>query len=367
MSADSIFMEDDSNLMTEIIFTDEEGKYSKNKKLDQVAEFGGYSIGTFRKNQYHAGNGFIIKVLSPVSEVSALAMTAAHTFITNFIYEYETVEFIIGNDIYEALPLKEMLDWDDLSLRYQDPITGVQISVPDDWVICELRKKPNLEYNSELASLEFYRSMDSVAGKKVSLVGFPNQINSDNFDQTCPEASVSNIDELSKCIHEGQNLIETEGIVKNYEKMIAITCVAGNGMSGSPLLIRNDQKYEVIGLLYGGPALPDQFFISEIFNKTDDCVMYFEELKNYLKKRITHVADKRMIELIMCGYKSVKYIKDLYIEESYMCEFSRDILKILYRYAIKHEFELGNYLKYNLCINTMHISINIDSILEKYN
>ena len=366
MSKECIPLDLHNNFNTEIIFTDDSGNYPEGRRFDQVEEFGAYSIGTFRKKKGTGGTGFIINVLSPSSEVVALVMTAAHIFITNFKYLYEPIEFLIGNDIYEALPLKATIDLDDLSLRYRDPITGVRLSVPDDWVICELRKIPNLIYSSKLASLKFYRSLDSVIGRSVSLIGFPNIIDPSNISQICPEAKTSSIDLLSNCIHGGQKLIETQGIIKNYENLIAVTCCSASGMSGSPLFIKNNGKFEVLGLLFGGPATEIQYFVSEILYKPHLCLLYFEQIENYFKDKISNQTDIKNINILKNRLKSVMNFRDIYAEESCLCEYTEGSLKLLYTSALKIEFQLGNPLKYNLCTNICHLLMTIDSISNNY-
>ena len=95
-------------------------------------------------------------------------------------------------------------------------------------------------------SLELCRSLNSIINQTVFLVGFPKIKTEDILIQSCPEANPSNLIELKNSIPKGINLMQTDGIVRYDENLIAITCMSVSGMSGSPLLIINNQRYEVV-------------------------------------------------------------------------------------------------------------------------
>lgn len=123
------------------MFVDSHGELPKLKDFFQSIELGGFAIGAFKDADGSlGGTGFIFNVCSGVSPVKAFILIAAHVFIDNFEYKPEPTDFLIGGNIYEALPLKNTIDWGNSALRYYDPITNFPISIPEDWVICELKQ-----------------------------------------------------------------------------------------------------------------------------------------------------------------------------------------------------------------------------------
>lgn len=92
------------------LFVDSHGELPKLKEFDQSIELGGFAIGAFKDADGSlGGTGFIFNVCSGVSPVKAFILIAAHVFIDNFEYKPEPTDFLIGGNIYEALPLKILL------------------------------------------------------------------------------------------------------------------------------------------------------------------------------------------------------------------------------------------------------------------
>ena len=364
MSTECIPLNHSEILMTEIVFSDDSGNYPQSELFDQVSELGGYCIGNFSDG----GTGFIIKVLLQDSQISALVLTAAHVFVKNFVYSKNPINFLIGSDIYKAYPLKDKLEWDDLSLRFEDPISNVKISVPDDWIICELHRVPSNTYISRLVSLEIADPSISRTNQPVELIGVPKIVDGENLNQVCPESTCDKVslEEVRRCLNYENNLIKTTGTILHHNDLICTTCISANGMSGGPLLIKEDGYSKVIGLLHGGPASQIHFFISEITSKTTRSQEIFELFHEYYMNKLNSMTNAKDINFVKACAGVVKIIENCLNLDTVSQENVNDLLRFLYRYALKVEYISGNFLKYNLCVSFRKILTNIQRVLENY-
>lgn len=62
----------------------------------------------------------------------------------------------------------------------------------------------------------------------------------------------------------------------------------------------------------------------------------------------------------------VKIIENCLNLDTVSQENVNDLLRFLYRYALKVEYISGNFLKYNLCVSFRKILTNIQRVLENY-
>ena len=143
-----------ANIMTEVIFKNSSGEWPQLELGDQLSDFGGYAVGVFYDGYEKGGTGFVIKVLTSHPTYSALILTAAHCFIGNFNYNPGAQGFVVEDEIYDAIPLKASLDWDNIDLYCSDPIFNSKISIPEDWTICGLMKRTCNTYHKALCALE---------------------------------------------------------------------------------------------------------------------------------------------------------------------------------------------------------------------
>ncbi|OMJ78539.1 hypothetical protein SteCoe_21645 [Stentor coeruleus] len=338
--------------MTEILFADIKGVFPRAKEFDQIKKFRGFAIGEFKKSGILAGTGFIFKVSSSIYPVVGLVLTAAHIFIEIFDYKPEPLEFIIGQESYQATPLKTSLDWSNLSAYFIDPITNCPISVPEDWVVCELRQILGQNYSAKLVSLSIADySQPLNPALKTRLIGFPKMIQIDNLQYMSPEAKDTQLYEVKQCFLECNKLIVSKGELLNTLDMICTTCTSASGMSGSPLLIKEHSQYKVIGLLHGGPTSIIHYLVSKLLsNKSSlshsdlDALINYIELKRNLtinKKSLKHLTDYFDINVLtlqrLSFYTEIPRVFVPYLHE-------------LYCRALFIEFATGNQLKYNLCV-----------------
>ena len=350
--------------MSEIIFKDESGNYPQSELFDQVAEFGGYCIGNF----YDGGTGFIIKVLFDNTQISALLLTAAHVFVKDFVYNKNPNEFLIGDDTYLAHPLKDDLDWEDLSLRLEDPISNVKLSVPDDWVICELHKIPGNSYNSKLASIEIADPMIDRKHQNVELIGIPERIEESDLFQVCPESSYNreSLKEIQRCLNHEKKISKTIGTILHHDDLICTSCISANGMSGGPLLIREEGTLKVVGLLHGGPASQIHFFITEISSSTSRSAAMPRHLHEYYMHKMSNITSSVNIDFVKGCIGVLNVIEIFFSNQILSRGILKDLLRTLYKNALKVEYISGSFINYNLCISFRKIFANIQNILANY-
>ena len=84
-------------------------------------------------------------------------------------------------------------------------------------------------------------------------------------------------------------------------------------------------------------------------------------------KKLKNETERKKIIALKVRYKSVQSLRIIYTTGIDSFADSNDLLKSLYRGALKLEYQVGNHLKHNLCINTRPLLIKIDSTSDKYN
>ncbi|OMJ65237.1 hypothetical protein SteCoe_38727 [Stentor coeruleus] len=356
------------NTMTEISFANSAGVFPQTKEFDQIKKFGGFAIGEFKKYGNLVGTGFIIKLCHSTYPIVGLLLTVAHIFVEMFEYKLEPIEFIIGQESFEAILLKNSLDWSNPSARYLDPITNCPISIPDDWVVCELRQIPGNNYSSVLASLDIADPSQPISlGIRAKLIGFPKEIKIDDLQYISPEADNSQYYEIKKCFLDCKKLIVSKGEVLNALDMICITCISANGMSGSPLLIKEHGKYKVIGLLHGGPASPIHYLISQLLsNKSSISHSVLDALIDYIEL-------KKILLVTQASQNSIALFLNVNLFMLQQLTNFPDIPMILnvqlhnlYSKALLIEFATGSKLKYNLCVPFNKFFLELINIKNRY-
>ena len=126
----------DNYIMCEVLFRDANGTWPKMPPIEQLQEFLGFSVGYFDEEGSRAGTGFVIKNLLYHPDYCSIVLTVAHIFIEDFQFKCSQKYFKIGNETYVAFPLKQTLDLNNISQFFRDPISGVRISMPEDWLLC---------------------------------------------------------------------------------------------------------------------------------------------------------------------------------------------------------------------------------------
>lgn len=368
MSQECIPLYHSYNIMTEILFTDINGVFPRAKEFDQITKFGGFAIGEFKKNGILGGTGFIFKVCSGVYPVVGLVLTAAHIFVEIFDYKPEPLEFIIGQESYQATPLKTNLDWSNLSAHFIDPIANCPISIPEDWVVCELRQMLGHNYSAKLVSLsiaDFSQSLNQ--GLQTRLIGFPNMIKMDNLQYVSPEAKDSQLYEVKQCFLECNKLIVSKGELLKTLDMICTTCASASGMSGSPLLMKEHGQYKVIGLLHGGPTSLIHYLVSKLLSKRSSLSHSdLDALINYIDFKKSLADNQEPLNYLVHYLDiSVLILQRLSIFPE-IPKFFVPTLHELYCKALYIEFATGNQMKYNLCIPLNKFYLDLLEIRNRY-
>jgi hypothetical protein len=350
--------------MTEIVFKNSVGDYPQAQEFDQRAELGGYAIGRF----HGGGTGFIIWLCSETSKVVGLILTAAHVFLEDFTFLKSCEYFSIDRDTYLAVPLKKSLYWSNKSLRYKDPVTGSRISVPEDWIVCKIKRIPGQIYISSLTSISLANSPSHCPpNTPVVLVGFPNQFSPGAFNYVCPEGVRSEYHRVERSMLQGNKLVKTEGVVIKHKKMIAVTCVSSNGMSGSPLLISDGGQYKVIGLLYGGPASPIHYLVSNLISQADNpSSSDLDTLIKYLNVKQNNSTDNDLKNSLL---RIINFLSQIHISVNSgakLIDSDVDILQIIYGKALYYEYKSGNQLKHNLCMPIKKIRSEVTSTFSHF-
>lgn len=368
MSKESIPLMPFYNTMTELLFADSNGAFPKAKEFNQEKKLGGFAIGVFREPGIDCrGTGFVVMLCSGVSSVIALILTAAHIFIREFQYDPAPLEFVIGLESYEAWPLKASLNWTDLSFRYYDPITNCPISIPEDWIVCELRQKPGNVYSSKLISLNLSDPTQSIGlGQKAKLIGFPKILDIHQLEYVSPEANRSQFNEVQQSLLGGNKLIVSKGEVMSASDMICTTCASVNGMSGSPLFTKANGQYTVIGILFGGPASPIHFFTSQILsNLSNPSKSYFDNLLSYIGGKKSQATSQNILNILNDYLLYINGMKQS-INSRGITHVSANILLDLYSKALYLEFATGNHIKYNLCVPITKFHNEVLCIRNRY-
>ena len=96
--------------------------------------------------------------------------------------------------------------------------------------------------------------------------GFPKTVNPNFLMYIAPEANKSELDNIKKSLCHSPNLVKSIGKIIAIGELIASSCIASNGMSGGPLILRSPGRVSVIGMLHGGPVSSIHYYISQILH-----------------------------------------------------------------------------------------------------
>ena len=347
--------------MCEVIFRDSFGAWPNMDLVDQEQEFGGLAIGYFTTACIEKrGTGFIIKICERGSQFHALILTAAHVFMKNWEYSPSTQFFRIDKELFLALPLKRSLDWSNSSLFPTDPVSGMDVSVPEDWVICGLSFIPGLVYSKTLIALPLIDLSASVQiNTDVMAYGFPLTPNPESLTYFAPGAKKSDFNSIINALCGGSKLVCSKGRIIAVGNIISASCITANGMSGAPLIIRYSNGFRVIGFLFGGPScklqklsskliisknFSDLSTINEILHELEvrPCNSPLEALKFYLREIVTCTFDVSKTDTVV------------------------DLLKYLYSRSLKLESKAGTFISYNNFQFILAIHQEIAAILNLY-
>jgi hypothetical protein len=86
------------------------------------------------------------------------------------------------------------------------------------------------------------------------LLGYPGLVSNSAALTLKPDGDKHEAEVINQEFVENK-LIYTEGTILKSTNLIAITNSSAAGMSGSPLLIKKNGQWKVIGILIGGPAV----------------------------------------------------------------------------------------------------------------
>lgn len=335
MGSECIFLNPFDYKMTEVAFRNASGRFPQCDQFDQLAQFGGYAIGTFLSG----GTGFVVKLL-PGS--CALILTAAHVFIQNFKFRPDQSEFVIGLNTYHAFPLRTSLDMTEDTLRIRDPVSGILSSIPDDWTLCELKQRPGEIYNNNLVPLELMPVNSILPGLAVSVIGFPSVITQGNLSYIAPSEPVSELDSVKNCFWGGGKLVRSVGEVISVGDALAVSCCTANGMSGSPVIVQIYGQLKVIGLLHSGPVSNVHYLCAKILSVDPFIDNFLQQLIVTLTEMAARTIDlviRRDVEVLLLPLAHFKTVSSN-LQESF--------LGIIYSRALSIEQSCGVQMNYNI-------------------
>jgi hypothetical protein len=322
--------------MTEVVLRGADGALDNPEQIDQVQLFGGFAIGRFE----FGGTGWVVK--KDISNI--VILTSAHVFMDMFKYSKASKRFLIGDDIYIATPRKNSIDWSNDSAFYTDPISGVPISVPEDWVLCDLEEIYCHNSSSIIVALEILEGPPD--NKDVVVIGYPTP--SVSYTYLSPSATKLEIETLVKNLRFGCSVCFSGKLLSESSQIICATCSSMNGMSGAPLLVKQNGIHKVIGLLYGSKASWMHYYRTRIKNSEGNQLLQFvQELKNFL---IEKTKDSRVPTYYILLFEQI--VSNI---EAYLATNDEQILEItldhLYYVANVLEEKSGNVVTYNTFIS----------------
>ncbi|OMJ92262.1 hypothetical protein SteCoe_5033 [Stentor coeruleus] len=254
MSTECIFIDSKPYIMTEVLFKDTCGNWIFTQPVDESIDPIANSIGYFMIGAEMRGTGFIIKI-NQNNNPYAIVLTCAHIFINSTLgLRDDPTRFIVKGESYNVKIMPKFLNWSDKRKFPKDPISGNRISIPEDWLFCEIRKD-NKNYNYSLIALVLSNDSFIPQETNVKIYGFPKPIEYMNFGHCAPTSKITDLSILNNCIHGGNKLVFSEGkILATNREIMSISCPSSNGMCGSPIIINTDNGIRVVGILHGGPS-----------------------------------------------------------------------------------------------------------------
>ena len=349
------------NNMTEVMFKNSLGEWPQLERVDQLLEFCGYSIGYFSDALGKGGTGFIIKAVSGSVDQCALVLTAAHIFIKEFHFEATIKYFNIENDKYYASPLKNDLQWDDLSKFLTDPVTFSKSSIPNDWVVCLISKIPGRTYISPLVPLKLCGVISEVSvGLDVAVYGFPRAVDLTSLKYAAPEANNSELTDIQHSLCGSLHMVKSYGKICAVGEMAAADCVTMNGMSGGPLIARINGELVVIGFLHGGPASPIHFYAAQLLHSHLQArISIIHEFIQYAQQNL-----KPSITINnCCALLSKALNRTLTLQDS---NFLKLLLMKIYAKATKYEGNSGRLIHHNNFYLIPIIFSELEKIMNAY-
>ena len=207
--------------MTEIFFKDSHGAWPKTELYDQASALGGFAIGYFCRFGSKAGTGFVVKVI-PAKDPCALILTAAHIFMeAGFQFSCNSIDFKIGEDTYEARPFMKNLDWDSKQSFLKDPKSKKRISVPDDWCLCSLYRKPGTIYASRIRVLRLIHDLRLISeNMDCFIIGYPADLKISTLTYVAPEAEKTEMATIRDSLCDLSGLISSSGRILRIGELI---------------------------------------------------------------------------------------------------------------------------------------------------
>lgn len=198
------------DIMTEVLFKDTCGNWIPTQEVDESVDPIANSVGYFIIGTEIKGTGFVIRV-NQNNDPYAIALTCAHVFMNFFLgLRNEPTRFIVKGEIYYVSLVPKSLNWYDKSKFPRDPISGNRISIPDDWLFCEIRKG-KINYNNPLIALDLASRSIIPQGTNIKIYGFPKPIDQINFGYCAPASTITDLEILNDCIHGGNKLVFSQG------------------------------------------------------------------------------------------------------------------------------------------------------------
>lgn len=371
MDSECIFMNLKSDIMTEVLFRDTCGNWIPTQLVDESVDPIANSVGYFIIGNEKKGTGFVFKV-NQNNDPYALVLTGAHVFFSfTLSLRNEPTQFVVKGEAYNVSIIAKFLNWADKSKFPKDPISGNRISIPEDWLICELRKV-NMNYSNSLIALDLANNSFIPQNATVKIYGFPKPVKTVNYGYCAPTSSIADVPILNNCIHGGKKLVFSQGIIlaKNIEIM-SISCPTSNGMSGGPIIMETNNGSKVVGILHGGPCGTTHYKIMVTIFETIDGIninALFKLLKKIEKqiKSIESSGAQICYELYRFREEIVNCIKIIQNGVN-LSHFSNskiiEQLLDLYSKVLLIEAESGRNMNYNLGLTLEMFRNDIKSII----
>ena len=186
-----------------------------------------------------------------------------------------------------------------------DPISDCPYSLPNDIMMFEL---VNVCVCGRIVSplgiggleiIDYKESMDN----KVTLLGYPGLLSPTYSYPLKTKLTPEERNRLFNSMKEHQ-LVWTEGKIDKTGDLIAISNSSAVGMSGSPLLIFNDNKWKVVGMLVGGPAVVGHYHMLKLASFIDN----HEKFESILKE-INEFNELKRGCMLKGDFENILYLK----------------------------------------------------------
>jgi hypothetical protein len=365
MGTERIYLSETFNKMTELLLKDTEGHWIPTEEVDLGTDPVASAVGYFRIFDSFQGTGFVIKVL-PGNDPHAIILTSAHVLLdSNLEFKRGHIKFVVNGDSYEVKILSKEMNWDFKSNFPIDPISGNKLSIPNDWLFCELRMFKK-EYSKPLNSLKVSNDIVFCVGTNLRVYGFPRPINRDILSYCAPNGELSELETLNTLIHGGQRLVSSKGeILSMNDEIFCISAPTSNGMSGGPIILDTDEGPKVIGILHGGPAgfLHRKLNLAIYSSNSGNFLKGMTSLLKKMLKQIRFVNNLglRNEELLRFAWETKYVVKNLKEGRVYDIERCIDSLNSYYKGILKIEASIGNRISYNIgifCRSFKDVQIN---------